>query len=328
MSERQPLIELVNVSKEYRVRNRSNPFLKRSIRAVDGLSLAICPGEVFGLVGESGCGKSTTGQMLAGIFPPSSGEIRYRGKSVKQMTAEEKRAMRREIQIVLQDPYASLNPKRRIGWIVEEPLVIHTKLDRRERRKRVEEMMETVGLDAGYLSAFPHELSGGQRQRVNIAAALMLDSKFLVADEPVSALDVSIQSQILNLLKSLKETRNLTYLFISHDLNVVQYMSDRIGVMYLGRLVECGGVEDVYGDPRHPYTRALLSAVPSVAESSRKRILLSGEVPSLLDPPSGCAFHTRCSRAAPVCAQAAPEMKQIGDGHWARCHFAEETGKE
>lgn len=326
MNQAKPLMELVNVSKQYSVKNRSNPFLKKDIKAVNSLNLAIYPGEIFGLVGESGCGKSTAGQILAGILAPTSGEIRYRGKSLNGMTAQEKKTMRREIQIVLQDPYASLNPKRKIGWLIEEPLVINTDLSRQERRKRVEEMIETVGLDLSYLGRYPHELSGGQRQRVNIAAALMLQSRFLVADEAVSALDVSIQSQILNLLKKLKETRDLTYLFISHDLNVVQYMSDRIGVMYLGQLVEYGTVEDIYGDARHPYTKALLSTVPSVSDTGRKRIVLEGEVPSLLNPPSGCPFRTRCYRAQPACAETAPELKKIRDGHFTRCHFAKPEG--
>lgn len=326
MSELQPLIELADVTKEYSVKNRSNPFRKKSIKAVNNLSLSIYPGEIFGLVGESGCGKSTVGQMVAGIFLQTSGEILYRGKSGGRMATEERRAMRREIQIVLQDPYASLNPKRKIGWLIEEPLIINTKFTKQERRHRVEEMIETVGLDVGYLGRYPHELSGGQRQRVNIAAALMLDSRLLVGDEAVSALDVSIQSQILNLLKSLKKARNLTYLFISHDLNVVQYMSDRIGVMYLGQLVEYGDVAQVYGDARHPYTKALLSTIPSVNNQGRERIVLEGEVPSLLNPPSGCAFRTRCSRACPICAQKAPVLKRLPGGHCARCHFAEEKG--
>lgn len=326
MNKMQPLIELADVTKEYSVKNRSNPFRKKNIKAVNALTLSIYPGEIFGLVGESGCGKSTAGQMVAGIFSQTSGEILYRGKRGSRLTAEGQRAMRREIQIVLQDPYASLNPKRKIGWLIEEPLIINTNLTKQERVRRVEEMIETVGLDAGYLERYPHELSGGQRQRVNIAAALMLDSRLLVADEAVSALDVSIQSQILNLLKSLKETRNLTYLFISHDLNVVQYMSDRIGVMYLGQLVECGNVEQVYGDARHPYTKALLSTIPSVAGNARARIVLEGEVPSLLNPPSGCAFRTRCNRARPICAQEAPELKYLQSGHCARCHFAEQEG--
>lgn len=317
----EPLIELVRINKRYPVKN-NNPFRQRDIRVVNDLDLAIFPGEIFGLVGESGCGKSTLGQMLAGILPPSSGEIRYLGKDSRAMTAEERKTMRSEIQIILQDPYASLNPKRTIGWLIEEPLVINTRVDRQERKRLVLEMLGTVGLDASYLSRYPHELSGGQRQRVNIAAALMLNSRLLVADEAVSALDVSIQSQILNLLMHLKEDKKLTYLFISHDLNVVQYMSDRIGVMYMGQLVEYGRVEEVYGDARHPYTQALLSTVPSVRDTGRKRILLEGEVPSLLDPPSGCAFRTRCRRVQPVCAQVSPDMRLIGDGHCARCHFA------
>ncbi|MFV0411933.1 MAG: ABC transporter ATP-binding protein [Oscillospiraceae bacterium] len=323
---KQPLVELENLSKSYPVKNRQNPLRKHQIKAVNNLSLSVGQGEVFGLVGESGCGKSTLGQMLAGLLPPTAGKILYKGKSAGQMTAKEKKAMRLEIQIVLQDPYASLNPKHKIGWLVEEPLAIHTGLSAPQRKKRAAEMLETVGLDAGYLNRYPHELSGGQRQRVSIAAALMLAPLLLVADEAVSALDVSVQSQILNLLKNLKEQKKLTYLFISHDLNVVQYMSDRIGVMYLGQLVEYGSVEQVYGNARHPYTRALLSAVPSVGGGAKTRIVLEGEVPSLLNPPAGCAFFSRCRLATPFCAQHAPAMQQVAEGHCARCHFAREEG--
>ncbi|SHH96893.1 peptide/nickel transport system ATP-binding protein [Sporobacter termitidis DSM 10068] len=325
MSAVEPLLELRDLSRYYRVKSKKNPFLKQQIKAVDRLSLSIYPGETFGLVGESGCGKSTAGHVLAGILPPTAGEIRYGGKSFSAMSGREKAAARREIQIVLQDPSASLNPKRKIGWIVGEPLLINADYSKQARQRLVAEMLETVGLDESCASRYPHELSGGQRQRVNIAAALMLASKLLVADEVVSALDVSVQSQILNLLKKLQRTRQLTYLFISHDLNVVQYMSDRLGVMYLGRLVEYGAVDDIYGDARHPYTKALLSTMPSVADRGVERIILEGEVPSLLAPPSGCAFHTRCRQARDLCRQTPPEMREICRGHYACCHFALEN---
>lgn len=324
MNSLEPLIELRGLSKYYNVKNQKNLLQRKAIKAVDSLDLSIKPGEIFGLVGESGCGKSTTGHMLANIIAPTAGEIFYQGKNSRLMTAEERRTMRREIQIVLQDPYASLNPKKKIGWLIEEPLIINFNYDKQTRQRLVEEMLEMVGLDAGYLSRYPHELSGGQRQRVNIAAALMLNARLLVADEAVSALDVSIQSQILNLLKKLQKVKKLTYLFISHDLNVVQYMSDRIGVMYMGRLVEYGDVQDIYANARHPYTKALLSTVPSVDDTPKKRIVLEGEVPSLLSPPTGCAFHTRCY-CAQVCTQICPEMKQIRGGHYVRCHFALES---
>lgn len=322
MNFEQPLIELHNLSKAYTVKGKTNPFTKKQICAVNELNLAIYPGEVLGLVGESGCGKSTTGHMLAELIPPTSGTIIYCGEHVHTMTAAKRRKMRQEIQIILQDPYASLNPKHKIGWIIEEPLKINFHYDKAIRRRLVEEMMDTVGLDAGYLTRYPHELSGGQRQRVNIAAALMLNSRLLIADEVVSALDVSIQSQILNLLKSLQKTKQLTYLFISHDLNVVQYMSNRIGVMYHGQLMEIGMVEDVYACAVHPYTQALLSTMPSVDETPMERIVLEGEVPSLLNPPEGCAFHTRCRHAMDICKRQRPPMYDIGNGHFVKCHLA------
>ena len=325
MNNAEPLIELYGLKKFYHVKNKKNPFIKQRIQAVNDFDLTIFQGETFGLVGESGCGKSTIGHMLAGIIAPSAGELRFLGKDLGVMSNQERKAARQEIQIVMQDPNESLNPKKKIGWIVEEPLLIHTKDSKQTRKRRVAEMLETVGLDGSYLARYPHELSGGQRQRVNIAAALMLGSRLLVADEIVSALDVSIQSQILNLLKNLQKTKGLTYLFISHDLNVVQYMSDRIGVMYLGRLVELGDVDAVYGDARHPYTKALLSTIPSLNGSESKRIILEGEVPSPLTPPAGCPFHTRCYQSQEICAKVPPTLQQVRDKHYASCHFAVES---
>ncbi|MDK2813936.1 MAG: hypothetical protein PWQ08_1191 [Clostridiales bacterium] len=321
MSE-QALAQLCGITKEYRVRDHHNPFRKQSLRAVNDLTLAVQPGEILGLVGESGCGKSTAGQLLAGLLQPTAGQLCYRGQPVKGFSRAQKQAMRREIQIILQDPYASLNPSRKIGWLLQEPLKINTALPAAQRRARVGQMMQTVGLDESYLNAYPHELSGGQRQRVNIAAALMLQPTLLVADEAVSALDVSIQSQILNLLLQLKKANHLTYLFISHDLNVVEYMSDHIGVMYLGQLVEYGDVETVYRHALHPYTQALLSAVPTVNEVPRQHIVLQGEVPSLLCPPTGCAFCTRCNKAKPICMQTPAPLVEVTPGHSVRCHFA------
>ena len=266
--------------------------------------------------------KSTAGQLMANMIPSTAGDFLYRGNPSGRWTGRQGRP-RREIQMVMQDPNASLNPKHKIGWIIEEPLHIHFNYSKAQCARLVAETLELVGLDESHLSRYPHELSGGQRQRVSIAAALMLGPRLLIADEVVSALDVSIQAQILNLLKKLQATKNLTYLFISHDLNVVQYMSDRIGVRYLGQLVEVGSVDDVYGAPCHPYTQVLLSVVPTIGETRRQHITIHGEVPLLLKPPSGCPFHPRCPRAENICATQIPLCKDLGNGHIARCHFAE-----
>ncbi len=305
------IMSVKNAVKSFSV-NKSN---KEKLIAVNDVSLEIFEGEVLGVVGESGCGKSTLGNLLAELLPLTSGEIKYH-------LQDNKKLKRKEIQMIFQDPYASLNPKKKIGWLLEEPLVIHTKLNKAERNKRVEQMLEIVGLDKIYKDVFPKELSGGQRQRVSIAIALMLEPKLIIADEVVSALDISIQAQILNLMKDLQINHNLTYVFISHDLNVVYYLSSRIAVMYLGRIVEIGDVKSVYENPIHPYTKALLSSIPSSEDEKIKRIELEGEVPNPINPPTGCAFHPRCSIASDICKKELPKFKIMDDGKQVACHNA------
>lgn len=316
-----PLLEVKGLSKYYTAESNKILNKRKYIKVVDHIDLSIYPGEVFGLVGESGCGKSTFAKMLVDVITPTEGQIAYKGKNYSEMSHQQKKEYHKDIQIIFQDPYSSLNPKKRVGWILEEPLKIHTALTSQERKQKVEEILEVAGLDASFKGKFPNELSGGQRQRVSVAAALMLNPELIIADESVSALDVSIQSQILNLMKKLQEEKNLTYLFISHDLNVVQYMSDRIGVMYFGKLVEVGSVDDIYQSPRHPYTKALLSSIPSVSgEMERERILLTGDVPDLLAPPGGCPFHTRCREMKESCKRECPELVEIEKGHFVSCN--------
>jgi len=318
------LIQASSLTKHYPVPKRKLLEKRSVLRAVDGVSFEIAEGEIFGLVGESGCGKSTTGQLLVQLVKQTGGDLMYRGRNIGGLSGSEMKALRRDIQIVFQDPYSSLNPKKTIGWILEEPLIIHKLGDKETRRRVVSETLEQVGLDPSYASRYPHELSGGQRQRVGIAAALVLTPKFIVIDEAVSALDVSVQSQILNLLKELQQKRGLTYLFISHDLNVVEYISDRVGVMYLGKIVEIFTIGAAGGEPLHPYTRALFSSIPDVS-AKKERVTLQGEVPSPIHPPSGCAFHPRCPLATDKCRTAAPELRRIGPGHELSCHIYEEA---
>ena len=320
MENTQILIETKNLSKDYPVKSNSLFYTGQYVHAVDTLNLKISKGITFGLVGESGCGKSTTGQMLAQIIPPTKGQVLYHGTDIANMKKSDQKKLKKNIQIIFQDPYASLNPRKKIGWTLEEPLINCTKLSREERLKKVETILKEVGLDKSYKEKYPNELSGGQRQRVSIAAALILEPEFIIADEAVSALDVSVQAQILNLLKRLQKERELTYLFISHDLHVVQYMSDEIGVMYLGHLVEIGKSEEIYHHPAHPYTQALLSAVPQVEGEVQKRIVLTGEVPNPIHIPKGCPFHTRCKEAELYCKEEMPKMKEIGEGHYIYCH--------
>jgi oligopeptide transport system ATP-binding protein len=292
-------------------------------KAIDGITFHVKRGETLGLVGESGCGKSTTGRCVLQLYRPTAGEVLFEGQDLTQLDGKNLRRFRRRMQMIFQDPYASLNPRMSVKDIIGEPLVIHNLYKGRERLERIAELMKIVGLNPYYANRFPHEFSGGQRQRIGIARALAVDPDFIVADEPVSALDVSIQAQIINLLEELQEEFNLTYLFIAHDLAVVRHISDRVAVMYLGKMMELADRNEIYDNPLHPYTKALLSAVPipdPALERKRERIILTGDVPSSLRPPRGCVFHTRCPIAIDECRQIIPEWREVSPGHWVACH--------
>jgi oligopeptide/dipeptide ABC transporter ATP-binding protein len=313
-----PLLEAHGLTKNFAA--RSTFGTGGTVRAVDDLSLTILRGETFALVGESGCGKSTTGRLLLRLIEPTAGTILYDGVDLASLPADQLRARRREMQIVFQDPFGSLNPRMSVGEIIAEPLVVHGVGDEARRRARVAELLGLVGLAPEHAERYPHEFSGGQRQRIGIARALALEPKFVVCDEPVSALDVSIQAQIINLMQELQRRLNLTYLFISHNLAVVRQIADRVGVMYLGRIVEIAPTEQLFANPRHPYTQALLSAVPLAdPDRVRNRILLKGDVPSPFNPPPGCRFHTRCPLVVPRCREIVPQTRAIAPGHELAC---------
>ncbi len=296
------------------------------IKAVDGISFDVIRGETLGLVGESGCGKSTTGRTILQLYRPTAGSVWLDGEDLSKIHGKALRQRRRKMQMIFQDPYASLNPRMTIGEIVAEPLEVHQTYKGKEKSDRVAYLLQVVGLNPLYAGRYPHEFSGGQRQRVGIARALALDPSFIVCDEPISALDVSIQAQVVNLLEDIQKKMGLTYLFIAHDLSMVRHISNRVAVMYLGKLMEMADRAEVYIDPLHPYTQALLSAIPipdPVLEEKRKRVILTGDVPSPANPPSGCVFHTRCMYAEQICTDKVPDWREAHTGHWVACHFAE-----
>jgi oligopeptide transport system ATP-binding protein len=325
------LVEVQSLKKYFPIRKGVLQREFARVHAVDDVSFSVREGETIGLVGESGCGKSTLGRCIVRLLEPTEGDVVFQGKSIGKLRARALRPLRRQMQMVFQDPYASLNPRKRVGTIVGDPLRIHRIGDRKDRKQKVQELLQAVGLSPEHYNRFPHEFSGGQRQRIGVARALALRPKLIVADEPVSALDVSIQAQMINLLEDLQKEFHLTYIFIAHDLGVVRHVSDRIAVMYLGKLVEVSPAEELYERPIMPYTEALLSAVPIPdpdLSDQRERIVLEGDVPSPINPPSGCRFHPRCRYATDICKQVEPPLVDYGNGHLAACHHPLNVDKE
>ncbi|PFA63326.1 dipeptide/oligopeptide/nickel ABC transporter ATP-binding protein [Bacillus sp. AFS015802] len=318
----EPLLKVENLKKHFPITGGILGRPVSSVKAVDGVSFTVNKGETLGIVGESGCGKSTTGRMLMRLIDPSEGKVTFEDRELTSLSNSEMRKIRREMQMVFQDPFASLNPRHTVEKILEEPLKVHGMGSAKERKERVHELLNIVGLSSYHAKRYPHQFSGGQRQRIGIARALMTKPKLIIADEPVSALDVSIQSQVLNLMQDLQKEFGLTYIFIAHDLGVVRHISDRVGVMYLGKMVELSDSENLYEKPLHPYTQALLSAVPVPdPDFERETILLQGDIPSPSNPPSGCTFHTRCPHATEICKQKVPEFKEHQPGHYVACHL-------
>ena len=320
------LLDIRDLKIHYAVKNNKMNLQKKVVRAVDGVTFQVHEGETFGIVGESGCGKTTTGKSIVKIVTPTSGSIQYRGVDIYHMPSrQEDLAYRKKLQFIFQDPYSSLDPRFTVGHTIEEPMIIHKAGTAAQRRKRVMELLEEVGLKAEHYTRFPHEFSGGQRQRIGVARALALSPELIVCDEPVSALDVSIQAQILNLMKELQQSRSLTYIFISHNLSVVKHICQRVGVMYLGNFVEIANVNDLFDSPRHPYTIGLLDAIPIPdPEIPSLNAGIEGDVPSPMNPPDGCCFHTRCKYAVEQCKQVKPQLENCGEGHQVACHRADE----
>jgi oligopeptide transport system ATP-binding protein len=317
-----PLLEVKHLKKHFPIKGGVFSKTIGYVYAVDDINFTLEKGETLGLVGESGCGKSTTGRTILRLIEPTDGAINFEGHDITNLDKSAMRALRREMQIIFQDPYASLNPRMTVGSIIGEPLEIHKIAKGSEKEERVVSLLQKVGLRAEDMRKYPHEFSGGQRQRIGIARALALNPKLIVCDEPVSALDVSIQAQVINLLEDLQAEFGLSYLFIAHNLNVVEHISNRVAVMYLGQIVELASDEELYKNPQHPYTEALLSAVPIPDPTvKKKRIILEGDVPSPINPPKGCHFHTRCMYKDKICEEVEPEFKDIGGGHWVACHF-------
>ena len=323
------LLEVRNLKKYYSVKSGFLNKDRRSVKAVDGINLSVKQGEILGIVGESGCGKSTLGRSILRLIEPTSGEVIFEGTNICGLKKEEMRLKRREMQIVFQDPGASLNPRLTVGEIIGEPLEVFHICEGKEKEERIYKLMDLAGINRAYINRFPHEFSGGQRQRLGIARALAVNPKLIICDEPVSALDVSIRAQVLNLIKELKDKLNLTYIFISHDLSVVHHICDRVAVMYLGRVVEIADKKQIYENPVHPYTKALLSAIPMPdPEVKRERIILQGDVPNPADPPSGCHFHKRCPYAKKECSETVPPFVTVEPGHQVLCWLAEEQQSE